>query len=160
MYRNHILKWNNNLSVTVKVRPFVSRVPLQGMQVSLTDSNNISLTSSPKWKLYVPIDAVFLPSRLFFCFLFFVFSCTENVKYDPPDDGKSDLLSLSDPAASAVPAVQSDRLQAARNPQFPEWQCGGEQQDEAGQAGAVQRHPGCPLRARGLLQRRLQAARH
>lgn len=66
MYRNHILKRNNNLSVTVKVRPFVSRVPLQGMQVSLTDSNNISLTSSPEWKLHVPIDAVFLPSRLFF----------------------------------------------------------------------------------------------
>lgn len=159
MYRNHILKRNNNLSVTVKVRPFVSRVPLQGMQVSLTDSNNISLTSSPEWKLHVPIDAVFLPSRLF-SFCFFVFSCRENVKCDPPEGGKSDLLSLSDPAASAVPAVQSDRLQAAGNPQFPERQRGGEQQDEAGQAGAVQRHPGRPLRARGLLQRRLQAARH
>lgn len=58
----NILKWNNDLSVTVEVRPFVLRVlaccVLKRMQVSLTDSNNISLTSSPKWKLHIPIDAV------------------------------------------------------------------------------------------------------
>lgn len=39
--------------------------------------------------------------------------------------------------ASAVSAVQSDRIQAAGNPQLQERQRGGEQQDEAGQAGAV-----------------------
>lgn len=41
------------------------------------------------------------------------------------------------PTASAVSAVQSDRIQAAGNPQLQERQRGGEQQDEAGQAGAV-----------------------
>lgn len=74
MYRIYILKWNNDLSVTVKVRPYVLRVPLKRRQVSLTDSNNISLTSSPKWKPHVPTDAVFQPPACFF-------SCRENVSY-------------------------------------------------------------------------------
>lgn len=65
MYRIHNLKWNNDLDVTAEVRPFVLHVPLKRM-VSLTDSNNISLTSPPKWKLHVPIDAVFLPIACFF----------------------------------------------------------------------------------------------
>lgn len=41
------------------------------------------------------------------------------------------------PAASAVPAVQLDWIQAAGDSQLQERQRCGEQQDEAGQAGAL-----------------------
>lgn len=105
------------------------------MQVS--DSNNISLTSSPKRKLHVPIDSVSPPPAFIYLFIFY---WRENIQYkqkDPPDNWKTYLLLFSDPAASAISAVQSDWVQAAGNPQLPEWQRGGEQQDEAGQATAI-----------------------
>lgn len=72
----------------------------------------------------------------------------------------SDSLSPSRPAAPAVPAVQPDRIQAAGDPQLQERQRRGEQQDEAGQAGPVQRDGSRPVCARGLLQCCVQTTGH
>ena len=71
---------------------------------------------------------------------------------------KTHTFYLSVLPAPPIPAVQPDRVQAAGDPELPERQRGGEQQDEAGQAGALQRDGGRALRAGRVLRCRRQEA--
>lgn len=70
------------------------------------------------------------------------------------------MLSSFLPAASALSTIQFDWIQATGSSELQERQRCGEQQDEAGQTGTLQRHRSCSLRARRLLQRCFQTARH